>query len=103
MEAGLRLIDVARVLRSKNAGPSTLTLDLMFADRAAYDLACASPALTVDRVAALYRADAALVRVIHFHEALAIKISMPRQVAGSPGDTDVYGAQQHGPLLEVRL
>ncbi len=103
MEPGVKLIDLARVLRSKNAGPSTLTLDLMFADRAAYELACASHALTCASVAALYRADAAKVRVIHFHEALAIKISLPRPVAGSPGDSDVYGAQQHGPLLEVVL
>ena len=24
-------------------------------------------------------------------------------VAGDPGDRDVYGAQQHGPLLELDL
>ena len=34
----------------------------------------------------------------------AIKFVLPRQVcAGSPGDGDVYGAQQHVPLQEVRL
>lgn len=99
----MKLIDLARVLRSKNAGPSTLTLDLMFADQKSYELACASPALTSGRVAGLYRADPTQVRVIHFREAWAIKISLPRPVAGSPGDSDVYGAQQHGPLLEVVL
>jgi hypothetical protein len=36
--------------------------------------------------------------------ALAIKISFDRTViAGDPGDRDIYGAQQHGPLLEVVL
>jgi len=99
----MRLLDLARVLRSKNAGPSTLTLDLMFAERAAYERACAAPALSAARVAPLYGVDAARVRVIHFPEALAIKISLPRAVAGSPGDSDVYGAQQHGPLLEVEV
>jgi hypothetical protein len=103
VEPRLKLIDLARVLRSKNAGPSTLTLDMMFADRAAYDLACASPALCAEWVAQLYRVDATQVRVIHFLEALAIKISLPRPIAGSPGDSDVYGAQQHGPLLEIEL
>ncbi len=99
----MRLLDVARVLRSKNAGPSTLTLDLMFAQRADFDRACAAPALTAQGVAPLYGVDAARVRVIHFPEALAIKISLPRAIAGSPGDSDVYGAQQHGPLLEIVL
>lgn len=100
----MKLVDIAKVLRSKNAGPSTLTLDLLFADRAAYDLACRSPALQAARIALRYRVPATDVRIIHFHEALAVKISLPRLViAGSPGDSDVYGAQQHGPLLEVEL
>lgn len=100
----MKLIEIASVLRSKNAGPSTLTLDLLFADRAAYELACRSPALAAEPVARLYRVAPAGVRVIHFPEALAIKISLPRRViAGSPGDSDVYGAQQHGPLLELEL
>jgi len=25
------------------------------------------------------------------------------QVAGAPGDRDIYGAQQHGPLLDVMV
>ena len=42
-----------------------------------------------------------LVRVPH---ALAIKINLPRPIiAGSPGDHDVYGAQQHVPLLDIEL
>jgi len=28
----MKLIDIARVIRSKNAGPTTLTLDLLFND-----------------------------------------------------------------------
>lgn len=100
----MKLIEIAQVLRSKNAGPSTLTLDLMFSDRAAYDLACRLAVLAEPSIAALYRVDEAGVRVVHFDEALAIKISLPRRIiAGSPGDSDVYGAQQHGPLLEVQL
>jgi hypothetical protein len=44
------------------------------------------------------------VRVIPFEAALAIKIVLDRPiVAGSPGDRDVFGAQQHAPLLKVEL
>lgn len=32
----MKLIDVATVIRSKNAGPTTLTLDLMFSDEQSY-------------------------------------------------------------------
>jgi hypothetical protein len=34
----------------------------------------------------------------------AIKLTLPRRLcAGDPGDGDVYGAQQHAPLLELAL
>lgn len=99
-----RLIDLAQVIRSKNAGPLHVTLDLMFPDRAAYDRAAQSPALTAPAIAALYGVEAATVEVIPFPAANAIKIVLDRPVvAGTPGDTDVYGAQQHRPLLGVVL
>jgi len=100
----MKLTQVTRVLRSKNAGPSTTTLDLMFVDQAGYVLATTSPSLTPAHIAGLYRVPVDKVRVIHFPEALAIKVSLPRRViAGSPGDRDVYGAQQHGPILGIEL
>ena len=35
---------------------------------------------------------------------LAIKYALPRRLcAGTPGDGDVYGAQQHAPMLDVEL
>ncbi len=99
-----RLVDLAQVIRSKNAGPLHLTLDLMFADRSGFDRARQSPALAAPAVAALYGVDPATVEVIPFPAANAIKIVLERPVvAGAPGDADVYGAQQHRPLLGVVL
>jgi hypothetical protein len=99
-----RLIDLAQVIRSKNAGPLHVTLDLMFPDRAAYDRAVQSPSLTGPALARLYGVDPATVEVIPFPAANAIKVVLERPVvAGTPGDTDVYGAQQHRPLLGVVL
>jgi hypothetical protein len=44
------------------------------------------------------------VTVIPFEAAYAIKIVIDRPiVAGTPGDRDVYGAQQHAPLLGLEL
>jgi hypothetical protein len=99
-----RLIDLARVIRSKNAGPLHLTLDILFADAAGFAEAMASPALGREALAALYGVAPATVEVIPYAAAHAIKVVLDRPiVAGSPGDRDVYGAQQHGPLLGVVL
>ncbi len=104
MSQGRRLAELAQVIRSKNAGPLHLTLDLIFPDAAAYGLAVQSPALSAAAIARLYGVDPATVAVIPFAAANAIKVVMDRPViAGSPGDSDVYGAQQHRPLLGVVL
>ena len=100
----LRLIDLARVVRSKNAGPLHLTFDLMFADRASYERCVQSPGLNAGRIAPLYGVAPDDVRIQPYPVALAVKITLPRLMpAGSPGDHDVYGAQQHVPLLELEL
>lgn len=100
----MKLLDAARVIRSKNAGPTTLTVDLMFNDRGGYERALAAPALTPGAVSKLYGLAPEQVEVIPYPPALAIKIVMDRAiVAGDPGDRDVYGAQQHGPMLSVEI
>ena len=100
----MKLVDIAKVIRSKNAGPTTLTLDLLFNDEAGFKAACASKSLTADAIAKLYSQPRDKVEVLPYPPALAIKIVMPRRiVSGDPGDSDVYGAQQHGPMLAVEL
>ena len=98
----MKLIDIARVIRSKNAGPTTLTVDLMFNDSDGFNRALAAPALQPEALARLYALRADQVEVIPYPPAVAIKIVMDRaKVAGDPGDRDVYGAQQHAPLLGI--
>lgn len=98
------LAQLARVVRSKNAGPTLLTLDLFFKDAQAYERAAASPALRADAVARLYEVPAGEVVRHLLPELAAIKFTLPRPIcAGSPGDGDLYGAQQHAPLLELVL
>ncbi len=100
----MKLIDVARVIRSKNAGPTTLTLDLMFNDEKSYQRALAAASLKAAAIAPLYGLKTEQVKVIPYPAAVAIKIVMDRNVvSGDPGDRDVYGAQQHGPMLGVEI
>lgn len=98
-----RLSDLAAVIRSKNAGPFEVTVDIMFADADAFARARQSPALTSAAIAAAYRMPEDRVLDVLFYEpARAIKINLRRAVSsGSKGDTDVYGAQHYAPLLDV--
>ena len=100
----MKLVDIARVIRSKNAGPTTLTVDLMFNDSAAFERALQAPSLAPAAIALLYGLEPSQVEVIAYPPAVAVKIVMDRKVvAGDPGDRDVYGAQQHAPLLGVEV
>lgn len=98
----MRLRDAARVIRSKNAGPTQVTIDLMFDDEKLYARALAAPAMKPAVIAQRY--GVAEAEVIPYPAARAIKIVLPRRViAGTPGDTDVYGAQQHRPMIDVEI
>lgn len=96
------LYELAAVLRSKNAGPFEIVIDLMFDDEASYRLVHDARVLTPQAVAALYGVPSESVRVIPFERVRAIKVALPRtsgtRGSGSIGDRDVYGAQQHAPL-----
>jgi len=99
-----RIGDLARTLRSKNAGAFALTLDVVFRDRAAYERAVRSPALTPERLGALYGVAPKDVLVEPYPQVLAVKVTMPRaHPSGDPADSDVYGAQQHVPLVVLDL
>jgi len=98
------IYDVATVVRSKNAGPFTLTIDLMFDDDAALQRVLASPAFTPRHIAELYGADPAQVQIHRFERVRAVKVTLPRACSsGSAQDSDVYGCQQHFPLAQLEV
>jgi hypothetical protein len=99
------LTDVAAVIRSKNAGPYELTLDIMFKEEEDYLYIKKINFFNTERISQLYDVTAdKITNIIYFDPALAVKITMIRPiVSGSFGDTDVYGAQQHAPLLAIKI
>lgn len=100
----VELKSLAKVIRSKNAGPCLLTLDLMLTDKAAFAYVIERVATLRRMVAERYRRSENEVAVLPFAPALAIKITLPRDViSGDIGDRDIYGAQQHAPLLDIEL
>ena len=95
---------IAKVCKSKNAGPFMLTIDVLFEDPAVYAAVKATGALDAALFARLYQVAEADVLFTPYDAALAFKATLPRLVpAGDFGDTDVYGAQQHAPLLDVEI
>ena len=100
-----RIYDMAEVFRSKNAGPLFVTFDILFSEGADYRRVLGSGVLNEETIARLYDIAPEEVRIIPFEAANAIKITLPRKggVSGGPGDRDVYGAQQHRPLVELAV
>jgi hypothetical protein len=98
------LHELARLIRSKNAGPFELTIDVMFSSREAYERVRRSDALSPEAVARIYSVDPALVTRFEADTALAIKVSLPRPVpSGSVADTDIFGGQFHSPLVLLEI
>lgn len=96
------LKDLAKVIRSKNAGPYSLTFDVIFEDSATYERVKQSKVLSTAVVANLYRVREQDVLFTEYDVAYALKVTIPRRVScGDPQDTDVYGAQQHVPLMDL--
>lgn len=99
------LSELAKTIRSKNAGVDKITFDVIFTDRAAYDLVRRSGALTRQTVAKLYNiAEARITDFVEYDPGLAIKFTIRRErPSGSPGDSDIFGSQQYAPLLDVLI
>ena len=100
-----RLVDIAKVLRSKNSGPFEITLDILFDNPESYNRVVLSNVINVQRICELYGLEAEDINNIVFYEkGLGIKITYNRSVSsGTFRDRDVYGAQQHAPLMDILI
>ena len=101
----IKITEMAGVIRSKNSGPYELTLDIIFKDRENFELARRSGLFTNNLFADLYGIEVDdVIGVVEFEQANAIKATIVRPVvSGSAGDDDIYGAQQHAPLLQIEV
>ena len=98
------IADLAVLVRSKNAGPFWLTIDVMFDNQEAYRRVRDSEAINRAGIAEMYGRDPSDIIVVNHDAALAIKVSFPRpQSSGSKYDSDVYGGQQYAPLLSLSV
>ena len=99
-----RIRDIAVICRSKNASPFLLTLDMVFPDRETFDRVRNSGVISKGLISRLYSVAEKDVLLVEFPPANAIKATIPRlHGSGDVEDTDVYGAQQHAPLMDVEI
>ena len=103
----MKLRDIASVIRTKNSGPYELTMDIMLPDDETYEKLLKAQAITKPVIASLYKiSEEDVLSIVWFDKARAVKATIRRPLAsGDVGERDVYGAQQHAPLmnLEVRI
>ncbi|MET7392868.1 DUF4387 family protein [Dactylosporangium sp. NPDC005572] len=96
----MRLYDCAAIIRSKNAGPFTVTVDIFFDDPAMFALARGSRLLTAAGVAEAYGVAPDTVKGIYWDERiLAAKVSLLRWSSSTDRFcADLFGAHLHTPL-----
>lgn len=100
-----KLYNLAKLLRSKNSGPFETTLDILFDDPAQYRYVVDSGRISRKIIAELYHIpEENISHLVFFDAAYGIKVTFQRSISsGTVGDRDVYGAQQHAPLMELEI
>lgn len=95
----LTIADLASEVRSKNAGPFWVTMELFMRDATAYRIVADEGFINERVVADLYRVDASLIQIFRIPALDVVKISFPRPVTqGSLRDRDMHAGQHHVPL-----
>lgn len=93
---------IARKVRSKNAGPFWLTIDIFCGDADAYEQIVKG--LSTDRAARILEADLSQVKRFDIDALHVIKISLPRPVVqGHRTDRDMHGAAWASLIAEMEI
>lgn len=101
----MKLVDLAKTIRSKNAGTDRITFDIIFREKEKYDLVRKSGAITKETICKLYGIpESRIVDFVEFDPGLAIKFTISRlRPSGSFGEGDIFGCQQYPPLLDIEI
>lgn len=101
----MKLLDADAIVRSKDAGPFRITLDVIFQNRAQFEQMRDARVWTREHLASLYQISPE--RISHclvYEPANAFKCTFQRDVSsGAFGDTDIYGSQEHLPLYTIEF
>jgi len=99
------IMELAKIVRSKNAGPFMTTIDVFFADKQSYERV--KKALTKKMIAELYNIPIGdVIGIFHQDTAMGIKVTTKKAGGVASGDqesTDIFGASQHVPLKTLEV
>ena len=100
-----KLAELAKTIRSKNAGTDKITFDIIFREKENYELVKKSGALTKETICRIYGiSENRITDFVEFDPAYAIKFTIYRdRPSGSPGEGDIFGCQQYPPLLDIEI
>lgn len=100
-----KLAELAKVIRSKNAGPDLITFDIIFDNNKSYERVKKSGVLNRALVAKLYNVkDSDIVEFVVFDLGLAFKFTIKRpEPNGGVGESDLFGCQQYPPLFDIEI
>ena len=101
---GKKLVELAKTIRSKNAGVDHITFDIIFKDRENYNLVKASKRITKENMAGLFNIPVSKITdFVVYDPGLAIKFTIKRdRPSGSPGENDRPIGEGRRPLPRRR-
>lgn len=101
----VKLVDLAKTIRSKNAGIDKITFDIIFREKDNYEIVKKSKVLTKETISKLFSIpEERICDFVEYNPAYAIKFSIYRSFpSGSPGEGDCFGCQQYPPLLDIEI
>lgn len=98
------LRDVAQYVRSKNAGPFWVTLEIFCGSPEAYEKIQSSENITVKQVAKLYKVKEESVHEFYLPDIHVIKYSFPRRFpSGYRYENDMHYGQQYRIIEEMEI
>ena len=98
------ILDLADEVRSKNAGPFWVTMELFMRDDDGYRVVADESFIDERVIADLYRVDESTIQIFRIPSLRVVKISFPRPVSqGSLRDRDMHAGQHHVPLALLPL
>ena len=94
----------AKFVRSKNAGPFWVTMDVFAANAEDYQTIKNSPNMNKEKLGQLFDTDPDLLKLFFMDDLLVIKVSIPRKAPqGARYERDMHAGQQYIPLLDFEL
>ena len=96
--------EVCRSVRSKQAGPFWVTIDMFFDGPESFSRYARGGALSPALFARIYGADPSTVKTFAVEDLAMVKTSFPRTTpAGGVEERDLHSGQQYARLLDVEL